>query len=111
MPMVSTGYRPSLAGISTKFGLEYVMEEVAKKKAKEAAEARAARDREWQQTLQRHHEYAGRHRVSDRPLKLDDLTGSYVVRCGEIMVEYAPGEVMTLDIGKPRNPLGTEAAF
>jgi hypothetical protein len=91
--------------------VRHMEEEVAKKKAKEAAEARAEREREWQQTLQRHHEYVRRHRVTDSPLKLDDLTGSYVVRCDEIVDSYAPDEVMTLDIVKQRNPLNTEAAF
>jgi hypothetical protein len=91
--------------------VRHMEEEVAKEKAKEAAEARAEREREWQQTLQRHHEYVRRHRVPDSPLKLDDLTGSYVVRCDEIVDSYAPGEVMILDIVKPRNPLSTEAAF
>jgi hypothetical protein len=89
----------------------HIEEEVAKKKAKEAADARAEMERKWQHTLQRHHEYARRHRVSGGPLKLDDLAGSYIVRCDEIVEEYTPDEVMTLDIGKPRNPLGTEAAF
>jgi hypothetical protein len=91
--------------------VRHTEEEVEKKRLKEAAEAKAEREREWQQTLQRHHEYVRRHRVPDSPLKLDDLTGSYIVRCGEIMEEYTRGEVMTLDIVEPRNPLGTEAAF
>lgn len=91
--------------------VRHIEEEVAKKKAKEASDARAEMDRKWQHTLQRHHEYARRHRVPDGPLKLDDLTGSYIVRCDKIVEEYTPDEVMTLDISKPRNPLGTEAAF
>jgi hypothetical protein len=91
--------------------VRHIEEEVAKKRAEKAAEARAEREREWQQTLQPHHEYVRRHQVSDSPLKLDDLTGSYVVRCDKIAEEYAPDKVMTLDIVKPRNSLGTEAAF
>jgi hypothetical protein len=84
---------------------------VAKKKAKKAADAKAEMDRKWQHILQRHHEYARRRRVPDGLLKLDDLTGSYIVQCNEIVERYAPNEVMTLDISKPRNPHGTEAAF
>jgi hypothetical protein len=91
--------------------VRHIEEEVAKKRAKEAAEARTEREREWQQTLQPHHEYVRRHRVPDSPLQVDDLTGSYVVRCDKIAEEYARGEVMTLDIVKPRNSLSTEAAF
>jgi hypothetical protein len=91
--------------------VRHIEEEVAKKRAKKAAEARAEREREWQQTLQRHHEYVRRHRVPDSPLKLDDVTGSYVVRCDEIAEGYARGQVMTLDIVKPRNSLSTEATF
>jgi hypothetical protein len=91
--------------------VRHIEEEVAKERAKKAAEARAEREREWQQTLQRHHEYVRRHRVPDSPLKLDDLTGSYIVRCDKIAEGYTPKKVMTLDIVKPRNSLSTEAAF
>ena len=91
--------------------VRHIEEEAAKEKEKEAADAKAEMDRKWQHILQRHHEYARRHRVPDGSLKLDDLTGSYIVRCDEIVEQYDPDEVMTLDIGKPRNPHGTEAAF
>jgi hypothetical protein len=52
-----------------------------------------------------------RHRVPDNQLKLDDLTGSYAVRCDEIGEEYAHDEVMILDIVKLRNSFNTEAVF
>jgi len=88
-----------------------VEEEVVKKRAEEVTKAKTAREREWRRILQRHHEYVKEHRILDGLPRLEDLTGSYIVRCDKITEEYAPGKVMTLDIAKPRNSTGTEAAF
>ena len=85
--------------------------EAAEKAAIQAAEARAERDRDWQKILQPHHEYVRRHQVLHGPLRLEDLTGSYIVRCDTLERRYMHNEVMTLDIAKPDCALGTKAAF
>ncbi|KEF59235.1 uncharacterized protein A1O9_04079 [Exophiala aquamarina CBS 119918] len=77
-------------------------EEAAKEREQEAIEARIERERERQPILQRHHEYAKGHRVLASSLKLQDLAGSCVVRCDEIMKNWTPSEVMTLDIAAPK---------
>lgn len=91
--------------------IRHIEEEVARKKAEKAAEERAEREREWQQTLRPHREYVRRNQTVNGPLKLDDIGGSYIVRCDKIMEDYTLDDVMTFDIVNPRSPLGTTAAF
>lgn len=88
-----------------------IEEETAKEKAKEAAAALAAKEDEWQHALQPHHEYMKNRQVPAGPLKLDQLTGSYVVRCEKMEDEGGSGEVRTLSIVQPCNVHGATAAF
>lgn len=92
----------------------------------EAEEAEAERKREaeeeaqkgaWQEEgmeifLQSHRDYAKRHRPPTGALKLEHLTGSYIVECarlGDYSSRY--GHSMSLDIHAPSSSLGCEAAF
>jgi hypothetical protein len=88
-----------------------IEEEKAKKEAKEAAAALAAKEDEWQRALQPHREYIKNRQVPAGPLKLEHLTGSYVVRCEKMEDYCGDGEVITLDIVQPCNAHGATAAF
>jgi hypothetical protein len=88
-----------------------IEEEKEKEEAEKAAAALAAKEAEWQRALQPHREYMKNRQVPAGPLKLDHLTGSYVVRC-EKMEDYGGDcDVMTLDIAQPCNAHGVTAAF
>src|SRR5437764_10122621 len=88
-----------------------IEEEKEKDEVEEAAAALAAKEAEWQRALQPHREYMKNRQVPPGPLKLDHLTGSYVVRC-EKMEDYGGDcDVMTLDIAQPCNAHGVTAAF
>jgi hypothetical protein len=88
-----------------------IEEEKAKKEAEEAAAALAAKEDTWQHALQPHREYMKNRQVPAGPLKLAQLTGSYVVRCEKIEDYCGDGEVMTLDIAQPCNAHEATAAF
>jgi hypothetical protein len=86
-------------------------EEKAKNEAEDAAAALARRRDKWRRALQPHREYMKNRQLATGPLKLDSLTGSYIVHCEEAEGYCDDGTVMTLDVVQLYNAYGATAAF
>lgn len=88
-----------------------IEEEKTNRLAEKAAAIRAWQEKEWQRALRPHHGYMKNRQNPSGPLTLDQLAGSYVVRCEGMDGEVDDGDVMTLDIVQPCNSHGGTAAF
>lgn len=80
-------------------------------KARQAAIKREEREEDWRRTVKAHHEYMRAYATSSGPLKLEHLTGSYLVK-SDLLEDYRnqPGPIL-LDVLQQKNPHGTTAAL
>lgn len=72
--------------------------------AEEAAEA------EWQHVMRKHENYVKVRKAVPKTMRIDDLVGSWAVRCAEIEGNWDTS-TLTMDVAEKEDPLGVQAAF